>query len=169
MKTLLLAVLFCGIMNIGSGQDSLVQRFGIHFDYHPYDFFAGLRYERERGVFQQQFLLSAGVRALFQQRFYPQLGYQLGYHLLTNRWLQTGPMVRATASLLHVNRQASHGFVYDEELFLGAYIGTGNRNRFRLSAGIGPAVEQSWSPLSAHFEQYFSWNYFGEISYTHAF
>lgn len=168
MKSLLLAVLFCGMMKSGSARDSLVQRFGIHFIYHPYDFFTGLRYEREREAFQHQLLFSTGTRTLFQRRLYPQLGYQFGYHLVNRRWLQTGPMVRATVSLLHVNRNAAHGYVFDEELFLGAYIGTGNRNRFRLSAGIGPAVEQAWSPLSMRFEQYFSWNYFGEISYSRA-
>lgn len=169
MKFLLLTVLLMGSAMRLRAQDSLVQRVGLQLIYHPSDLFAGVHYERERGHFQHQFLLSTGVkRTFFQQRFYPQAGYQLGFHVVHYRWLQAGPFVRATVAMSNANRQAKHGYTYNENLFVGAYVGTGNRNRFRLSAGIGPSWEQSWSPLKSGFRSYTAWQYFGEISWSHA-
>jgi hypothetical protein len=168
MKFLLQAV--CVWMSVTSvlAQDSTVRRLGIHSLYHPYDIFAGIHYERESGRVQHRFLLSAGLRTAFQRRLYPQFAYQLAFHAV-NRKLQAGPFVRANFDLLRFNKSASHGYLYDEELFLGAYFAAGKIAKIRFSAGIGPSVQQNWSTVKSRFVHYFSWNYFGEISWSYAF
>lgn len=169
MKGRLLIFLLLSVNNFTAAQDSVVQRIGAQLQYHPYDYFIGARYEREKKRLHHTALLSFGVaRTLFQQRLYPQLGYQFGFDLYDSRRLQTGLLVRAAGSLINVNKQSEHGFVYSEEAFLGCFVGTGERNRFSVSAGIGPMVEQTWSESRSGFAHYFTWSYFGEISWTHA-
>lgn len=167
MKFLLPAVVLCVSMISAHAQDSLVQRLGIHAVYHPYDFFAGVHYERQQTRFHHRFFVSTGIRTALQQRIYPQLGYQLGFDLLQQR-VQAGPLVRANLSLLRFNRNADHGYLYDEELFAGGFVAVGATGKFRLSAGIGPALQQSWSPVKGRFAHYFSWNYIAEISWSYA-
>jgi hypothetical protein len=169
MKSRLLIFLLLSVNNFTVAQDSVVQRIGAQLQYHPYDYFIGARYEREKKRLHHTALLSCGVtRTFFQQRLYPQLGYQFAFDLYDVRRLQTGLLVRVAGTLSHVNKQSDHGFIYSEEALLGCYVGTGRRNRFSLSAGIGPMVEQAWSETRAGFAHYFTWSYFGEISWTHA-
>lgn len=161
-------VLYSSVFSLRA-QDSVVYRAGTQFIYHPYELFAGLQAERENGAHQHQLGLSVGVSTtFFQRRLYPQLHYQYGFHLVKKRWIQTGPLARVSFSTLHFNKQSSHGWSYREEALLGAYVGAGNRSRFRLSAGIGPAVEQNWSAAREKFVHSIAWNIFAEISWSYA-
>lgn len=169
MKFPVIILLSCCFAFSGKAQDSVVYRLGTHLIYHPSDLFSGLQAERENGAHQHQVGLSVGASTtFFQRRLYPQLHYQYGFHLVKKRWIQTGPLARLSLSTLHFNKQSSHGWSYQEEAFLGAYVGTGNRSRFRLSAGIGPAVEQNWSSAREKFVHSISWNTFVEISWSYA-
>lgn len=169
MKFPVIVLLLCSSVFSLKAQDSAVYRLGIQFSYNPYDFFTGVQAEREKGPHQHQVALAFGVNtSVFQQRLYPQVYYQYGFHLLKKRWLQTGPLARVTVSTLHFNKQSPHGWSFREEAFLGAYVGTGNRSRFRLSAGIGPVVEQNWSSEREKFIHFISWNTFVELSWSYA-
>ncbi|ASS48989.1 MAG: hypothetical protein A3D31_05355 [Candidatus Fluviicola riflensis] len=169
MKLPVILLLCCSSVFSLKAQDSTIYRVGIQTIYHPYDLFSGFQAEREKGAHQHQIGLSVGVvTTFFQQRLYPQIYYQYGFHLVKKRWLQTGPLMRISAATLHFNKQSSHGWLYQEEAFLGAYVGTGNRSRFGLSAGIGPAVEQNWSSSREKFVHSISWNTFVEISWSYA-
>lgn len=169
MKFPVIVLLLGGLAFSAKAQDSVVYRLGTQAVYHPYGLFAGFQAEREKGAHQHQVGLSVGVSTtFFQQRLYPQLHYQYAYHLVKKRWLQTGPLARLSLSTLRFNKQSSHGRSYQEEAFLGAYVGMGNRSRFRLSVGIGPAVEQNWSASREKFVHSVSWNTFAEISWSYA-
>lgn len=169
MKGRLLIFLLLTVMNFTAAQDSVVQRIGTHLQYHPYDYFIGARYERENKRIHHTALLAFGIsRTFFQQRLYPQAGYQFGFDLYDSRWLQTGLMVRVAGTMCQVNKQSDHGYVYTEEAFLGCFVGTGQRNRFSISTGIGPMIEQAWSESRSGFARYVTWSYFGEISWTYA-
>jgi hypothetical protein len=169
MKSLIIFVFLFGAGFCLNAQDSLVYRLGAQVIYHPYELFTGFQAERENGAHQHQVGLSVGASTtFFQQRFYPQFHYQYAYHLVKKRCLQTGPVARLSLSTLRFNKQSSHGWSFQEEVFLGAYLGTGNRSRFRLSAGIGPAVEQNWSASREKFVHSVSWNTFAEISWSYA-
>lgn len=169
MKGCLVAlVFFLSVLN-AVAQDSIAQRIGIQFSYHPYDFFSGLHYEREKGNHQHQLLVSVGVNStFFQRRCYPQFGYQYGFHLIKNKRFQAGPFVRILSSMRQIDKHAAHGMSFNEDLFLGAYFGTGMKHRLRLSIGIGPSAEHNWSVLANKYQAYWSWNYIGEISYAYA-
>jgi len=170
MKSCLVGVVFFLIVLPSVAQDSITQRLGLQFSYHQYDFFSGLHYEQEYGNHQHQLLVSVGVNStFFQRRFYPQLAYQYGFHLIKNTYFQAGPYVRLTSSMCKIDKHATHGMSFNEELFLGAYIGTGNRNRFRFLIGIGPSTEVNWSTIAEHYQAYWTWNYMTEISYAYAF
>ncbi|MDH4473205.1 MAG: hypothetical protein QE487_11405 [Fluviicola sp.] len=169
MKFPVIMLLICCCAVSAKAQDSLVYRLGTQVVYHPYDLFTGFQAERENGTHQHQIGLSVGASTtFFQRRLYPQLHYQYGFHLVKKRWIQTGPLARLSLSTLRFNKQSSHGRSYQEEAFLGAYVGTGNRSRFRFSAGIGPAVEQNWSSAREKFVHSISWNTFAEISWSYA-
>lgn len=169
MKCSVIALLFCFFGFTLNAQDSAVYHVGVQFTYHLSDFFTGLQAEREKGAHQHQVAINVGVNTtFFQQRLYPQIYYQYAFHLVKKRWIQTGPLARLSLSTLHFNKQSSHGWSFQEEAYLGAYVGTGNRSRFRLSVGIGPAVEQNWSSVKQKMNHYISWNSFVEISWSYA-
>ncbi|MES2554664.1 MAG: hypothetical protein V4604_00860 [Bacteroidota bacterium] len=169
MKFPVFLVLFCGSVFSLKAQDSAVYRLGTQAVYHPYELFTGFQAERENGAHQHQVGLAVGVSTtFFQRRLYPQIHYQYAFHLVKKRWLQTGPLARISFATLHFNKQSSHGWSFQEEAFLGAYVGTGNRSRFRLSAGIGPVVEQNWSSAREKYVHFISWNTFAEISWSYA-
>lgn len=170
MRDCLLGLVFCLMLLKVTAQDSIVHRFGVQFSYHPYDFFSGFQYERENGHHQHQFQVSVGINStFFQRRLYPQVAYQYGFHLVKNRFFQTGPFVRLMSSMRQIDKHAVHGNSFNEDLLLGAYFGTGDQHRVRFSMGIGPSAEHNWSVMTAHYEVYWSWNYVGEISYAYAF
>ena len=169
MKALLLSVFSCFVLAV-SAQDSITHSEGLQFSYHPYDLFSGAHYSVENNRKEHQFLLQVGVmRTFFQQCIYPQIGYQFAYHLVDRKTIRTGLLARPVVSFLNVNRAAKHGASFFEEAFLGAFIGAGNNYRVRLSAGFGPCLEQKWSEPESTFVSWFSWNYFGELSFSYAF
>jgi len=169
MKALFLFVFSFMTVNV-SAQHSLVHSKGFQLSYHPYDLFAGAQYAARRNRVEHLALLQVGlIRTFFQQRIYPQAGYQLGYHLIDGKKLQAGLLLRPVISFLRVNKAARHGTSFYEEAFLGGFIGVGSRCRLRFSGGFGPCIEQKWSQPEARFTSWFSWNYFGEISWSHAF
>jgi hypothetical protein len=115
-------------------------------------------------------MLQVGVfRTFFQQRIYPQAGYQFDYRLIDRQKLHAGLLLRPVISFLRVNRAAKHGTSFYEEAFLGGFIELGSRYRLRFSGGFGPCAEQKWSQPEARFTSWLSWNHFGEISWSYAF
>jgi len=169
MRTLLVFLLMI-ILTPVSAQDTIVYSEGAQVSYHPYDIFIGGHLLIKKRRFEQGPLIEAGaIRTLFQARIYPRIGYQVGYHIVDRSVFRAGLLARPVLSLLHVNRDAKHGFSYFEELFLGGFAEYGKTHRFRFSAGFGPCLEQKWSQPKSGFNSWLSWNYFGELSWSHAF
>jgi len=168
MKSLFLSV-FLAFATTVAAQDTVIHSNGFQLAYHPYDFFLGAHFSGEKNRKEHLAFFQVGMtRTFFQQRIYPQLGYQFGYHLLDRRFLRAGVLVRPVVSFLNFNRNSKHGISFYEEAFLGGFVGLGTRFRFRLSAGFGPCIEQKWSEPRSEFVSWFSWNYFGELSWSYA-
>ena len=169
MKVLLFSAVLTLFSSVSQAQDSVQQRLGAQFSYHPYDFFTGIHYQRERGRSEHRFFVQAGVnRTFFQSRLYPQLGYRFSYAFLQRAAFRTGVFVQPAVSLLTINRSAKHGTHYWEEAFVGLSVSLGRRSRYQLSGGTGPCVEQAWSAIDKRYQHYFSWNHFLELSWSYA-
>lgn len=165
----LYSVATCGGVLVVTSQDSLPRGAGVTFSYHPYDFFLSAQYSARKGIVEHHFRLGTGVRALCQQRIYPRASAQLSIHSLKNASLQAGAILRADVSLARVDRNSSHSTYFFEEITPGLFIGMGKRFHYRLTAGFGPAWEQTWSQQSSRYRNWFSWNHFVELSWSYAF
>jgi hypothetical protein len=170
MKGCLLSLLICCSCCASNAQDSIIRSAGLNFIYHPYDFFSGVYFARQKYRLEQRVFFNVGVnRTFFQRRFNPQTGYQLGYAVINRKWLYAGPFAKTVLSAGRINKLSDHAMVYNEEVFAGLFAGLGKRNRLILSGGVGPAWEQNWSTLENRYQSWFSWNYFLEIGYSYAF
>lgn len=169
MKRLwLLSMIFS--LSFVQAQDSTRVKWGLQWAYHPYDFFGGVQYAREQKRITHTFLLSMGVnRTFFQRRMYPQFAYQFGYDLIKSEMWKAGPAVRPVFTASRINKEVAHGTAFTEELFPVVCAGYGAQNSIVVSTGFGPTWEQSWSSLEHRYRNWFSWNYFVEFTFSHAF
>ncbi len=136
MKQLLLVFSFI-FYNQVSAQDSIQIRHIIEFSYTPVDFF--LNYKASCGNPNHAVIVGFGInRTVFQQRFYPQLGYQYSKQFKIINAIHIKPYAQLTVSRLKVSTAGAHYWLNPE---LGCNLEFGQKRRIGAGAGYRTLFE----------------------------
>jgi hypothetical protein len=164
------AVLFAFSISLTAfAQDTVTRTFGAQFSHTPSDYYLGANYSFLSGRFEHRVQAELGMlRTALQFRAFPQISYQLGFQVVDLHKMRAGVFLRPAFNVLQVNRSAKNGWVFSEALYPGVMAEYGSKNRFRLSAAVGPWIEQSYSDPRQTFRTAFRWQYLIEISWSHA-
>ena len=169
MRTFLIIITFFSFTSLYS-QDSTRHIRGLHFGYFPSDLFIGIHAGKLKNRHEQLLIAELGlIRTGFQQRIFPQIGYQYAYLWANFTMVRAGTGIRPLVNMLHVNRAAKNGYVFSEAAYLNLFLEFGKKGKIRATGGFGPWFEQKYASLDQKFITTFKWQYFAEISLTYDF
>lgn len=149
-------------------QDSTRFHGGASFAYTLDDWRFSIHVDDVHKTWYQQAHLGFGIRkTIFQQKFNPLLAYSIGLNL------KVGPMffrpnLRFTYTAMSLPSQTKHRLIQNLEADVAGRIGYGIRNSVFFEAGIGPSWEFKYNWFNASRVNYFYWNYFLQLGFSHA-
>lgn len=154
----------------GKSQDSAIYSAGFDLNYHPQDFFFHVRGQLLKKNLSHEVFLGFGInKTIFQKQINPMIGYDLSYRFKLTNWFSISPLIRLSYSLLKTKVPEKHALIHTTESFAACRLLFGNRNRFAITGGIGPAIEWKYDAYLERENHFFMWNYFAEISYYYEF
>ncbi|WP_430402637.1 hypothetical protein [Fluviicola sp.] len=167
-KLAFLVLLFLPLL--GKSQDSAIYSVGADLNYHPQDFFFRVRGQLMKKNLSHEVFIGFGInKTIFQKQGNPNIGYDLSYRFKLTDWFSISPMIRLSYSLLNTKVPEKHPLIHTTESFAAFRMMAGNRNRFAITGGIGPAIEWKYDAYLGRKNHFFIWNYFAEISYYYEF
>ena len=172
-KLICLAYLcFFGLSMKAQTLDSLTKKkqflLGVHFQYHPYDFFLVPSFSLQKNQFKNEIRFGIGInRTFFQQRFYPQLTYQFSYTFIEQKQFSMYAFARASFYRLNFQFVNSNKATKWLDGLFGFGLLYGKRNQIGCSVGVGPSWELNYNTTLKRNQSIQTWNLVYEVSYYH--